>query len=273
VVLWSSGFLGAKLGLPYAPALRFLAVRFAITSAILLLAALLLRARWPTRREALHLAVAGLMVHAVYLGGVFLAIGHGVEAGTSALVVSLQPLLVGALAGPLLGERVSGRQWLGLVLGLAGCALVVARKVAPGDGPGILFCVGALLAISFGTLYQKRFCHRMDLRTGALVQFAASAAVMALPALLLEDRPIVWSGTFVFALLWLVLVLSLGAITLLYILIRRGAASSVSSLFFMVPPTTALMAWALFDETLGPLELAGMAVAALGVALVNLGRA
>ncbi|HET6468924.1 MAG TPA: DMT family transporter, partial [Geminicoccaceae bacterium] len=243
----------------------------ALTTLILLVAALALRAPWPRWREAGRLTVAGLLVHALYLGGVYVAIARGVEAGTSALIVSLQPLLVGALAAPLLGERVRARQWLGLGLGVLGCALVVWQKVGPGGAglAGVLLCLAALGGITAGTLWQKRFCQGMDFRSGNLVQFAGATLATGVLALVLEDEPIIWSGTFVFALLWLILVLSLGAITLLYLLIRRGAASRVSSLFFLVPPTTALMAWAMFDERLGPVEIAGMAVAVAGVALVN----
>jgi drug/metabolite transporter (DMT)-like permease len=274
VFLWSTGFLGAKLGLPHAGPLTFLALRFALVAALLLLLALATRAPWPRRPgEVAHYAAAGLLVHAVYLGGVYVAIARGVEAGVSALIVCLQPLLVAATAGLLLGERVTARQWLGLALGLAGAALVLARKLGHGAGGGdawgVLACVAGLLGITAGTLYQKRHCAGMDLRTGNVVQFAASAIATGVPALLLEDNRIAWTGEFAFALLWLVVVLSLGAISLLYVLIRRGAASRVSSLFFLVPPTTALIAWPLFGETLGPPELAGMALAAAGVALAS----
>jgi drug/metabolite transporter (DMT)-like permease len=274
VFLWSTGFLGAKLGLPHAGPLTFLALRFALVAALLLLLALATRAPWPRRPgEVAHYAAAGLLVHAVYLGGVYVAIARGVEAGVSALIVCLQPLLVAATAGLLLGERVTARQWLGLALGLAGAALVLARKLGHGAGGGdawgVLACVAGLLGITAGTLYQKRHCAGMDLRPGNVVQFAASAIATGVPALLLEDNRIAWTGEFAFALLWLVVVLSLGAISLLYVLIRRGAASRVSSLFFLVPPTTALIAWPLFGETLGPPELAGMALAAAGVALAS----
>jgi drug/metabolite transporter (DMT)-like permease len=272
VFLWSTGFVGAKLGLPYAGPLTFLALRFVLAAALLVLLALATRAPWPHRGAELgHYAVAGLLVHGVYLGGVFVGISLGVEAGVSALIVSVQPLLVAAFAGLVLGERVAPRQWLGLGLGLLGVVLILARKLGHGlgDALGVLSCLVALLGITVGTLYQKRHCAGMDLRTGNAVQFAAAGLATGVLALLFEDNRIAWSGEFVFALLWLVLVLSLGAISLFYVLIRRGAASRVVSLFFLVPPCTALIAWPLFGETLGPLALLGMALTVGGVALAS----
>ena len=273
VFLWSTGFIGAKLGLPHAPPLTFLALRFALVAALLALVALVARAPWPRSAvEARHYAVAGLLVHGLYLGGVFVGISLGVEAGVSALIVGVQPLLVAALAGLTLGERVTARQWSGLALGLVGVALILARKLGHGlgDALGVLACVAALVGITAGTLYQKRHCAGMDLRTGNVVQFGASAVATGLLALVFEDvRDVAWTGEFVFALAWLVFVLSLGAISLLYLLIRRGAASRVASLFFLVPPCTALVAWPLFGERLGAVELLGMTLATGGVALAS----
>jgi drug/metabolite transporter (DMT)-like permease len=272
VFLWSTGFIGAKLGLPYAGPLTFLALRFALAAALLLLLALATRAPWPGQGvELVNYAVAGLLVHGLYLGGVYVGISLGVEAGVSALIVSLQPLLVAIFAGLVLGERVARHQWLGLALGLAGVVLILARKLGHGlgDALGILACLVALLGITMGTIYQKRHCAGMDLRTGNVIQFAAAALGTGLVALLVEDNHVTWSGEFVFALLWLVLVLSLGAISLFYVLIRRGTASRVASLFFLVPPCTALLAWPLFGETLGPLALLGMALTVAGVALAS----
>ncbi|GAA0589891.1 DMT family transporter [Craurococcus roseus] len=274
VLLWSTGFIGARLGLPHAGPLTFLALRYAIAAGLLALVALATRAPWPRRPAELgHYAVAGLLVHGVYLGGVFVGISLGVEAGVSALIVGLQPLLTAALAGALLGERVAPRQWAGLGLGLLGVALVLARKLGQGSGDalGALACVAALFGITAGTLYQKRHGAGMDLRTGSVVQFAAAGLATAPLALLFEDTSVEWDGEFVFALLWLVLVLSLGAVSLLYVLIRRGAASRVASLFFLVPPCTALIAWPLFGEALGPVALVGMALTAAGVALASRG--
>lgn len=272
VLLWSTGFIGAKFGLPYVEPLTFLLVRLSIVAAVLGLVGLALHAPWPRRPvDVLHVSVAGILVHGVYLGGVFKAISLGLPAGVSALVVGLQPLLTATLVGPLLGERVSGRQWAGFALGLAGVLLVVWEKLAldPGYGAGLALSVMSLLAITIGTLYQKRFCSGMDLRTGTAIQYAATSALLLPVALALETMEIRWTGEFVFALAWLSLVLSVGAIFLLFALIRRGAAARVASLFYLVPPVTALMAWAMFDEKLGLPALAGMALAAIGVALVN----
>jgi drug/metabolite transporter (DMT)-like permease len=272
VILWSTGFIGARLGLPYAEPLTFLALRYGLAAGLLVLVAIATRAPWPRRLvEVGHYAVAGLLVHGVYLGGVFVGIGLGVEAGVSALIVGLQPLLTAALAGVLLGERVTARQWTGLGLGLVGVALVLGGKLEQGAGSAIgsLACVAALFGITAGTLYQKRFCAGMDLRTGNVIQFVAAGIATAPLAFLFENTQIDWSGEFLFALVWLVLVLSLGAVSLLYVLIRRGAASQVASLFFLVPPCTALIAWPLFGETLGLVALVGMALTAVGVALAS----
>lgn len=273
VVLWSTGFIGAKYGLPYAEPYTFLLTRFVIVAAIMAAIAALAGAPWPrTWREAGHVAVAGLLVHGVYLGGVFAAIHHGLSVGVTALVVGLQPLLTAVAAGPFLGERVSARQWLGLILGLAGIALVVANKLGTGGGLyGLPFTVAALLGITAGTIYQKRHGGRMDLRTGAVIQFAASAVMMGVLALTFETMTITWSGEFVFALAWLTVILSVGAITLLYRLIRSGSASKVASLFYLVPPMTALIAFFAFGETLSPLAMVGMVVAVVGVALATRG--
>ncbi len=273
VLLWSTGFIGAKLGLPYAEPMTFLTVRFAIAAAILLLLVLAVRAPWPkTWAAAGHIAMAGLLLHGGYLGGVFASINLGVEAGVSALIVSTQPLLTAIAAGPLLGERVSRRQWLGLLLGFSGVTLVVWRKLELGIGTplGMMLSILALIGITAATLYQKRFCSDMPLRSGNVIQFAAAGVATGLIALALESRRIVWSGEFLFALAWLIFVLSLGAFFLLYILIRRGAASRVASLFYLVPPSTAVIAWLLFGETFGPVALVGMALTVTGVALVNL---
>lgn len=273
VVLWSSGFIGGKLGLPYAEPFTFLGLRFVAVIALLGAVAVLTRAPWPAnRRMAWHFAVSGILVHGVYLGGVFSAIRHGLPAGVVALIVGLQPVLTAAAVGPLLGERVTARQWLGLVLGLAGVAMVLSSKLDSGVGgfawDAPVFALLALLGITAGTLHQKKYCSGMDLRTGTLIQYAAALAVTAPLALGTETMEVEWTGEFLFALAWLVLVLSVGAISLLMLMIRRGEASRVAGLFYLTPPTTALMAWALFGETLTPVALAGMAVAAAGVALV-----
>jgi drug/metabolite transporter (DMT)-like permease len=271
VVLWSTGFIGAKYGLPYAEPLTFLLWRFVLVTVLLALLAWHAQARWPASPRAVgHIAVVGLLLHGGYLGGVFVAIHQGVSAGTMALIAGLQPALTAAAAGPLLDERVGPRQWIGLALGLAGVALVVHERIgistATPIGYGLAFL--ALFAITAGTLYQKRFCADMDLRTGGVIQFAAAALAMSLLAPLFETMRVQWTGQFVFALVWLVVVLSLGAISLLYVLIRHGEAARVASLFYLVPPVTALMAYAIFGERLGMLALGGMAMTVVGVALV-----
>ncbi|GAB4182121.1 MAG: DMT family transporter [Thalassobaculales bacterium] len=277
VVLWSTGFLGARLGLPHAEPFTFLAVRFALVVALLAPLALLLRTPWPSRRALPHLAVVGVLLHGLYLGGVFAAIARGVPAGLTALIVGLQPLVTAAVVGPLLGESVSRRQWCGLLLGFAGVLLVLSEKLAPAGGSlfdgfdlwGIWLCVVALAGITAGTLYQKRFCAEMDLLSGSAVQYAAAAAFVGALSLTLETGVIDWHPDFVLALAWLGLVLSIGAVTLLWILVRRGEAARTASLFFLVPPCTAVLAYAMFDERLGPAALAGLALAAVGVALAR----
>jgi len=270
VLLWSSGFIGAKLGLPYAEPMTFLTVRMVAVVMLLGLIALVTRPPWPTRAGVLHSAVVGLLVHGCYLGGVFVSIDHKLPAGFTALVVSLQPVLTSTLANRLLGERVVLRQWLGLILGVAGVYLVVHGHTQ-GSAPPIAWAAAtfALIGITVGTLYQKRFGGGIEWRTGFFIQYLAAASLFALGALAFETRQIHWTGEFLFAIAWLVLVLSFGAIWLLYFLIRRQAATRVISLFYLTPPITALMAWALFDERLEPLALVGMAVCVAGVALVN----
>jgi len=270
VFLWSTGFIGAKFGLPYAEPLSFLLTRYGLVIALMLLIALAMRAPWPKdRAQWLHIGVSGVLVHAFYLGGVFVAIAHGLPAGVTALVVGMQPLLTAAAAGWLLGEKVSARQWGGLALGFVGVTLVVSGKFGDAElGPMLWPALVALLAITAGTLYQKRFCARFDLRTGSVIQFVPTAIVTGIAVALFEDYRIEWTGDFLFALGWLVLVLSLGAISLLNLLIRSGSAVNVASLFYLTPPTTALIAWVVFGETLAPLAVLGMAVAVAGVYLV-----
>ena len=275
VLLWSTGFIGAKFGLPYAEPITFLCLRYALVIVVMGGVALATRAPWPhSPRQWLHIGVTGLLVHATYLGGVFVAIGHGLPAGIAALVVGLQPLLTALGAGLLLGERVRPRQWAGLVLGFGGVGLVVAHKVAAAAStPELTAMIApvliALVGITAGTLYQKRFCPAFDLRTGSVIQFVPSLVVSALVASQTETMTILWSGHFVFALGWLVLVLSVGAISLLNLLIRSGSAVNVASLFYLTPPTTALIAWAVFGETFTGLALAGMGITVFGVWLAR----
>jgi len=273
VFLWSTGFIVAKLGLPYAPPLTFLILRCLGVLAVLLPLVLLMRAPWP-RGRMLHVAVAGLLLQAGYLGGVWAAIKLGMPAGLTALIVGMQPVLTAASA-PLIGEKVRPRQWFGFVLGLLGVALVVQAKLrlAGLSAPGIALCVFALVCITAGTMYQKRWCPGFDLRTGTVVQFGATVAVLAPLAAVLEGldwrfSSVTWSVDFIVAWLWSIFALSIGAIFLLFTLIRRSRATEVTSLLYLTPPTTAVMAWILFGESFSPLALAGMAVAVLGVAFV-----
>ncbi|SFV11983.1 DMT family transporter [Pseudoduganella namucuonensis] len=269
VFLWSTGFIVAKFGLPYAPPLMFLLLRFAGVLAILAPLVLLLKAPWPTGRIG-HVAIAGLLLQAGYLSGVWCAIKLGMPAGPTALIVGMQPILT-AISAPLIGETVRPRQWLGLVFGLGGVALVVYAKVTliGLSVEAILLCVFALLSITAGTLYQKRYCPQFDLRTGTVIQFAASfVAVLPFAVYFEQWSDIQWTGAFLGALAWSVLALSIGAIFLLFALIRRSDATQVTSLLYLTPPTTAVMAWLMFGEAFNALGLAGMALAVAGVIFV-----
>lgn len=278
VLLWSTGFVGAKYGLPYAEPFTFLAVRMVIAASLLAGLAVLTRAAAPTGSQWRVASVAGLALHAGYLGGVFFAISRGVPAGVSAVVVSMQPVLVAALASRLLGERLSPRQWLGLAVGLVGVAMVLGPGLAAAAGrpdalplAGVLTCMVALGCGTAGTLWQKRHGSGVPLLSGTAVQYAAAAVVLGALAVGTEELQVQWTGEFIAALAWLVLVLSLGAVLLLLLLLRRGSAASVSSLFYLVPPATAIEAYLLFGETLSPLSLLGIVVTTLGVALVLAG--
>ncbi len=270
VFLWSTGFIGAKYGLPYAEPLSFLLTRYALVIGLMLAIALATRAPWPKDpRQWLHIGVSGVLVHAFYLGGVFTAIKHGLPAGVTALLVGMQPLLTATGAGFLLGEKVSRRQWGGLALGFVGVVLVVSGKFGEADLGTMLWpALVALLGITGGTLYQKRFCPKFDLRSGSVIQFVPTALLTGLVVFASDGYQVEWHGDFIFALGWLVLVLSIGAISLLNLLIRSGSAVNVASLFYLTPPTTALIAWAVFGEKLTLTAAVGMALAVGGVYLV-----
>ena len=271
VLLWSTGFIGAKYGLPHAEPLSFLLVRYLLVLSLMTLIALATRAPWPKDgRQWFHIGVAGLLVHAVYLGGVFIAISKGLPAGVTSLVVGIQPLLTAVGAGWLLNETVLKRQWAGLVLGFVGVAMVVSGKLGSGFGLAALWpALAALAGITAGTLYQKRFCPHFDWRTGAIAQFLPTAIATGAVVGVAGDFRVDWVPDFVFALAWLVLVLSVGAIPLLNWLIRHGSAVNLASLFYLVPPCTALIAWFLFDERLAGMALVGMALAVWGVYLAR----
>ncbi len=271
VVLWSTGFIGAKLGLPHAGPMTFLAIRFAAVSFLLSIWVILANADWLSWRQVRDQALIGGLLHFFYLGGVFVGISLGVEAGTTALIVGLQPVVTALIAYRFLDERLGSVQWAGMAIGLAGVILVVVRKLDAGlgDPVGVACCAFGLLGISIGSILQKSRAIDTPMRAGNSVQFATAAMCCTICALIFEDMTVEWAPAFMIALGWSVLPLSIGAITMLYILIKRGAASNVASLFFLVPPCTAVFAWWLFDEQLGLLEIAGMTAAAIGVLLVN----
>ncbi len=271
VLLWSTGFIGARLGLPHAEPLTFLLIRYIAVIGLLTLVALAARAAWPnTPVQWFHIGVAGLLLHGVYLGGVFIAISKGLPAGVTSLVVGVQPLLTAVGAGWLLGERVLRRQWAGLALGFVGVGLVVFDKIGTVFSAQALWpAVVALMGITAGTLYQKRFCAAFDWRTGAVAQFVPTALATWALAALTESFRVEWVGELYIALGWLVLVLSVGAISLLNWLIRHSSAVNMASLFYLVPPCTALLAWLLFGEVFSTLAMAGMALAVWGVYLAR----
>jgi drug/metabolite transporter (DMT)-like permease len=280
VLIWSTGFIVARFGMPHAPPMSFLALRYGLSILCFLPWIWLAGVRWPAgRAQWLHLGVTGVLMHAGYLGGVWAAVKAGMGSGLSALIVGLQPVLTAIwLSGT--GSRVSRRQWLGLALGFAGLALVVSRKLEAG-GPGdqadavnLALAMVALLSITAGTLYQKRHVAPCDVRTANAVQLAA-AFIVTMPLALLETEAIRWTDaggqaqwSLIGAMVWSVLGLTLGGSSLLYLLIQRGAATSVTSLMYLVPPSTALIAWLLFDEPVTTLTLAGIALTAFGVSLV-----
>ena len=272
VLLWSTGFVVAKFGLPYAPPLTFLLLRFAGVSCVLLPLVTVSRAPWPVHWQ--RVALAGVLMQAGYLAGVWGSIKIGMPAGISALIVGMQPVLT-AFAAPLVGESLKPRQWLGLAVGLGGVALVVAHnmRLAGLSAESVGLCLMALLSMTAGTLYQKRYCPHFDLRTGTLVQFLASIAVLLPFALAFEHldwtlSTVAWTPHFVAALLWAIFALSIGAIFLLFALIRKDAATKVTSLLYLTPPTTAVMAWLMFGESLSMAGMLGMLLAVIGVVFV-----
>lgn len=270
VLIWSTGFVVARFGMPHAPPLTFLSWRYAFSVAAFAVWIRLSGAAWPRGRAAwAHLAVTGVLMHAGYLGGVWAAVKGGLGAGTAALVVGLQPVLTAMWLSAGAQHRVSPRQWLGLALGLGGLVLVVWHKLGVGEVTAFNFSLAvlALLSITAGTLYQKRFVQPCDVRTANTVQLAAAFAVSA-PLALLEPGGMDWHPHLIGAMAWSVLALTLGGSSLLYLLIQRGAATRVTSLMYLVPPCTAVLAWWLFGEALGLRVLLGVAVTAVGVSLV-----
>lgn len=274
VWLWSTGFIGAKYGLPYAEPFTLLLYRMLITLVVLGLIALWLKSNWPSPRAAIHTAVTGLLVHGLYLGGVFYAIEDGMPAGVVALIVGLQPLVTAVAAVLVLREGVVARQWFGLLLGLVGVGLVLLEKMGGTEQIEsfpmwtLVWALIALVGISLGTVYQKRYGQGVELVPGTFIQYCAAALFFGFGAFAFESREVTWNTQLLLAMGWLVLGLSIGAILLLMQLIRRGAASQVASLFYLVPPVTALEAYILFDERLGAIALCGGLLTIVAVALV-----
>lgn len=271
VLIWSTGFVTARLVAPYAEPLSFLMLRYALAIAILAALALRAGAAWPrTGREWRDGLIAGVLIHGLYLGGVFWAVRNGLSAGISALIVGLQPLATALLVGWLLGERVSLRRWIGVATGFAGAALVIAPGIGAGAGAPplqVAICLVAMLSITLGTIWQKRTGGAQDPRSNTVVHFIGAALFTAPAALFLETGRIEFNGPVLLGLLWSVFGISIGGIFLLLALIRRGAVAGVAALLYLVPPVSALMAWAMFGETLTPVQIGGMALAALGVAV------
>lgn len=276
VWLWSTGFIGAKLGLPFADPGVFLFARFVITAVLLIALVSVFFGPWPRDpRFYLHQAVIGLLMHCCYLGGVFGGISLGLSAGLAALIVGLQPVLTALIAGLWLRERLTALQWAGFVLGFAGVVLVVLDKHGAGSAafgggmPAIALCVLALCGISVGTVYQKQFGQGVPLFSATAMQYIAAAVVMGSIAPFWGSMHIEWSGQFIFAMGWLVIALSLMAIGLLSYLISHGAASQVASLFYLVPPVVAIEAWLLFDERLGLQAIGGLCMVMAAVRMVR----
>lgn len=273
VILWATGFIGARYAMPWAEPFAFLAARFALAFMILAGLLVILRGKWPTAKQAKHAMIAGVLTHGLYLGGVFWSIHNGLPAGISALIAGLQPLVTALLAGWLLGEKVSPRQWTGLAVGLVGVVIVLLPKLGvSGAGitaPNLLASLIALLAISGGTVWQKRHSGGDSLMGGAFWQYVGATVVMLIASLASETGTATVNGELIFAIVWLTLVLSIGAIFLLMLMIREGEMSKVASLFYLVPAVTAILAWALFGEHLSVVQVAGMVVATLGVALAT----
>jgi drug/metabolite transporter (DMT)-like permease len=270
VVLWSTGFVATKYVVHNADPLTYLAIRMALVVVLMAVIVVVARPKWPDRIGIAHSAVAGILVHGFYLGGTAIAIAHSIPAGLSALIPGLQPILTSTIANRWLGERVTPLQWAGLLLGLAGVVLILHNRPISGEaGWGWLASGVSLISITLGTLYQRRYCNAIDWRAGNLMQYIAVTIFFAIGAWLFENNMVHWTTEFVLALTWLVVVLSIGSIGLLYWLIRRSAATSVASLFYLVPAVTALMAYVLFNERLDAIAIVGMTACAAAVFLVN----
>lgn len=273
VLLWATGFIGARYAMPWAEPFTFLAVRFVLAFMVLGAVMLVLGSGRLSRRAALHAVLIGMLLHGVYLGGVFWAIHQGLPAGLSALIAGLQPLVTAVLAGKLLGEEIRPRHWVGLAVGFVGVMIVLSPKLGMLGG-GVTWqtltaSIIAMAGISAGTIWQKRVGSTGDLVTGTFWQYVGAAILMAAASMVFETRQMTINGELIFAMAWLVFVLSIGAIFLLMVMIRDGAMSKVASLFYLVPSVTAVIAWLLFGEQLSLVQLVGMAIATLGVGLAT----
>lgn len=274
VLIWSTGWISARYAAPYADPLTFLSLRYACAGAILTLLAFTAGAVWPRGKAAGHAAISGVLLHAIYLGGVWWAISRGLPAGISGLIAAVQPILTALLAPKLVGEKITRRHWAGIVLGFAGIVLVLWPKLASLSGEALVLAlerllinVIAMISVTFGTFYQKKFVQTGDLRTVTTLQYLGALVVTLPLAILTEPMRIEWNTVMVLNLGWAVLALSIGAIGLLLALIRQGAVSRAATLIYLVPPAVALEAFLLFGETMSPLQVAGMVVTAIGVAL------
>ncbi|MGI9370859.1 MAG: DMT family transporter [Hyphomicrobiales bacterium] len=273
LLLWSTGFIGARLGMPYAEPFSFLALRFGLVTVLVAIMAMFMGSTWPNRRDSLHAFIAGVFIHGIYLGGVFWSIDRGMPAGVSALIVGLQPILTAFLACWFLKEELNWRHWLGLFIGLMGVAMVLAPKLdISGSGITIVTIAASFigaLSITIGSVYQKKYATGLDLMSGATWQYAGATAATFIAALIARETfTYTWTIDLIVAFVWLVVVLSIGAITLYMIMIRHGQVSKIAGVFYLVPAVTALIGWLMFNETLNLVQLAGMAVCAFAVAMI-----
>lgn len=270
ILIWSTGFIIARYGMPHAEPLTFLAIRFFGVILILLPCILWFKAPWPSKSQIVHLAIAGVLLQFGYLAGVWIAIRHGMPVGLTALIVGLQPILTAVFVS-LLAEKITRSQWQGLFLGLFGVILVLYAQIntAGVNAQTIFFNITGLLSITLGTIYQKKYCAQFDLRTGSLIQFITSFGLATIGAFLFETREVEWVLELIGALVWGIVGISIGAMSLLFILIRRGNATKVSSLMYLTPPTTAILGWILFNEPFTVLVGFGTLLTMLGVLIVN----
>lgn len=270
VVLYGSGFVAAKVGLSYSDPLSFLVFRFSITATLLVFVCLAIKAPWPkSLKELMHIAVAGTLIVGTFSAGAFISIDMGTPAATTSLIISLQPLIASLLSFVLLKTAISRSQWFGLVLGLAGVSFLVLNKLGAANIEALLMSVVGLLGLTFGSLYQKHFCSNMNIFTGGVIHTSASALLCVVLMLFYPSLYIEWHPEFIAALLWMSVVVSIGALSMLYVLIRTLEISQVSSLFYLTPVSSVLFSVLLLDQSLDQLELLGIVLTSLSVFMVN----